>query len=497
MKKFIFATTICLITALLVNAQVIEVDSLNKNVEELVIPKCHTLSSTLQNKGFDNLRKITFEGIDYLPPVSFKGLPNLEEVILNGDNLNIGGGQFVDLPKLKKVVMNGNTFLLNGGTAVVRCPEFETFEINGFVTYSEMSDPSDSPNFKKYSGDFVFLYTDNSDLLTATPIESIVSNTDFVKVLSNQLSKISDILNNANNDTEVAGRFMWMKPYAVELAAKLDVDTTAFVTAYNRAKQNPAFWTKLETLQHSPAYASDTLTIDFTYQPATSPALTEVRQRFNLDSIAGNGDDISKIKNLTYWIHDIVRHDGSSYNPQGPKTLANLVDTCQLYNRGVNCRMMAIMLTEALLAEGIPARYLTCQPKDYDKDYDCHVICVAWSDSLNKWVWADPTFAAFVTDENGLMLHPGEVRERLITNQPLVINEDANWNHESQQTKENYIDYYMAKNLYYISAITNNRQAPEGDTTQSTYVTLSPINSNFTNAHIITSDYDKFWQTPK
>lgn len=78
MKKFIFATTICLITALLVNAQVIEVDSLNKNVEELVIHKCHTLSSTLQNKGFDNLRKITFEGIDYLPPVSFKGLPNLE-----------------------------------------------------------------------------------------------------------------------------------------------------------------------------------------------------------------------------------------------------------------------------------------------------------------------------------------------------------------------------------------------------------------------------------
>ncbi|MCM1075809.1 MAG: hypothetical protein NC411_00425 [Bacteroides sp.] len=154
------------------------------------------------------------------------------------------------------------------------------------------------------------------------------------------------------------------------------------------------------------------------------------------------------------------------------------------------------MLTEALLAEGIPARYITCQPKAYDTDPDCHVICVAWSDTLNKWVWADPTFAAFVRDENGLMLHPGEVRQRLIANQPLILNEDANWNHESQQTKENYLDYYMAKNLYYISAITFNRQAPEGDTTQSTHVTLSPIDSDFTSAHIITSDYDKFWQTP-
>lgn len=497
MRKVILITTLCIIYTIGLEAQIIEVDSLDKTATELIIPKCHKTSSSFEGKGFNDLRKITFDGIDYLQPASFKGLPNLEEVILNGDNLNIGGAQFVDLPKLKKIVMNGNTFLLNGGTAVVRCPEFETFEINGFITYSEMSDPSDSPNFKNYSGDFDFLYTDNSEMLTATSIETIVSNTDFVTVFRNQLSKISDILNNADNDTEVAGRFMWIKPYTVELAAKLNVDTTMFVSAYNKAKQNPAFWTKLETLQHSPAYATDTTSINFTYQPATSSALTEVRQRFNLDSIAGNGDDISKIKNLTYWIHDIVRHDGSSYNPQGPMTLANLVDTCQLYNRGVNCRMMAIMLTEALLAEGIPARYLTCQPKDYDKDYDCHVICVAWSDSLNKWVWADPTFAAFVTDENGLMLHPGEVRERLITNQPLVINEDANWNHESQQTKEYYIDYYMAKNLYYISAITNNRQAPEGDTTQSTFVTLSPINSNFTNAHIITSDYDKFWQTPK
>lgn len=496
MKKSIFII-FCALFAYSLNAQVVNVDSLDKEAEKIVVPKCHTLSSTLQDRGFNNLKKITFEGIDFLPPVSFKGLPNLEEIILNGDNLNIGGAQFVDLPKLKKVVMNGNSFIVNGGTAVVRCPEFETFEINGFITYSEMSDPSDSPKFSNYSGNFTFLYTDNSALLTATPIETVASNTELVTVFRNQLTQISDILNNADNDTEVAGRFMWIKPYATELAAKLNVDTTAFVSAYNKAKQNPAFWTKLETLQHSPAYAVDTISVNFTYQPASSLSLKEVRQRFNLDSIAGNGDDISKIKNLTYWVHDIVRHDGSSYNPQGPKTLANLVDTCQQYNRGVNCRMMAIMLTEALLAEEIPARYLTCQPKDYDKDYDCHVICCAWSDSLKKWVWADPTFAAFVTDENGLMLHPGEVRQRLMDNEPLVLNEDANWNHENQQTKEDYLDYYMAKNLYYISAITNNRQAPEGDTAQSTYITLSPVDCNFTNAHIITTDYYKFWQAPK
>ena len=32
----------------------------------------------------------------------------------------------------------------------------------------------------------------------------------------------------------------------------------------------------------------------------------------------------------------------------------------------------------------------------------------------------------------------------------LVLNEEANWNHESMQTKEHYLEEYMAKNLYYM-----------------------------------------------
>ena len=61
-------------------------------------------------------------------------------------------------------------------------------------------------------------------------------------------------------------------------------------------------------------------------------------------------------------------------------------------------------------------------------------------------------FAAYVTDENGLLLHPGEVRERLIKGLPLVLNEDANWNHKTKQTKEGYLENYMAKNLYMLDA---------------------------------------------
>jgi hypothetical protein len=70
---------------------------------------------------------------------------------------------------------------------------------------------------------------------------------------------------------------------------------------------------------------------------------------------------------------------------------------------------------------------------------------------------------AWVTDENGTMLSIAEVRERLINDQPLVLCETANWNHENQQTKAYYLDYYMAKNLYYFVCKKFSRFNPESD----------------------------------
>lgn len=204
------------------------------------------------------------------------------------------------------------------------------------------------------------------------------------------------------------------------------------------------------------------------------------------------------MKRLLYWVHDSIPHDGSSAWPEGPLNLRNMYDVCRRDNRGVNCRMLAFVLTEALLAEGIPARYVTCQSKDWDTDTDCHVICVAWSESLGKWVWLDPTFAAFVTDENGLMLNPSEVRYRLQHDLPLVLNEDANWNHQVKMTKEEYLDEYMAKNLYIMSCNTIQQAEPEGSSSrqQGVVVALTPVDSNYTNARRITTDEAWFWQPP-
>jgi hypothetical protein len=175
-----------------------------------------------------------------------------------------------------------------------------------------------------------------------------------------------------------------------------------------------------------------------------------LRKGFNLDSIAGQGNDVLQILNLMHWVHDLVPHDGMNGNPE-VKNAMSFLEVCKKDNRGLNCRGLALVLNECYLAMGIKSRIVTCYPKDILKiDPDCHVINSVYSESLKKWLWIDPTFNAYVMNEKGEMLSIEEVRERLITNKTLILNPDANWNNKSTQTKENYLENYMAKNLYML-----------------------------------------------
>lgn len=185
---------------------------------------------------------------------------------------------------------------------------------------------------------------------------------------------------------------------------------------------------------------------NFSYQSADNPNLVKTREYLKLDSIAGKGSELSKIFNLMHWVHNLIKHDGSSYNPSS-KNAVDLIKVCKAENRGVNCRMLATILNECYLSMGIKSRYITCMPKETKFD-DCHVINMVYSSDLGKWIWIDPTFDAYVMDEKGNLLGIQEVRERLIKGQPLVLNADANWNRETLQTKVDYLDNYMAKNLY-------------------------------------------------
>lgn len=255
----------------------------------------------------------------------------------------------------------------------------------------------------------------------------------------------------------------------------------------------------LKRLKGSAPYAKDTKNenVMFTYQSKDDYRLHAVRDYLKLDSVAGQGDELSKIINLLHFVHDNMPHDGS-HRAFAEMDAIDLYNYCKASGRGVNCRQLAISLCEMYLSIGIPARYVTCLPAD-PNDTECHVINSVWSEQLQKWIWIDPTNDAWVMDENGNLLSIAEVRERMINDQPLVLCETANWNHREKQTKEGYLYNYMSKNLYYFECNKHNQFNPESDyrTKTAEYIYLVPVGFADNKKGVVTTDSDLFWAKPE
>ena len=301
---------------------------------------------------------------------------------------------------------------------------------------------------------------------------------------------------------------------SVKINKKTDFDFIILLnkkdSAYTKIKYKDSYLTILKKAK-SYDYNQSREIPKFTYLNSDDEHLKRIKKDFKLDSIAGKGNEISKLINIMNWVHNIVKHDGNSNNP----TLQNaidLVNVCKIENRGVNCRMLATILNECYLSMGYKSRMITCKPKPL-KFQDCHVINSVYSNQLNKWIWLDPTFAAYVMNEKGELLGLQEVRERLINDEPLILNPEANWNRKNSQTKENYLYNYMAKNLYRLETplhSTYNYETKENGK-KVAYVELLPLDGinqepiiiNYTSKQskmvyktFITNNPNQFWAKP-
>jgi len=251
----------------------------------------------------------------------------------------------------------------------------------------------------------------------------------------------------------------------------------------------------------------------FTYQPQDNPNLVALRKEFNLDSIAGTGNEVSKILNLMHWLHNLVPHDGNHENPT-VKNAMSMIAVCKKENRGLNCRGLATVLNECYLSLGFKSRFVTCLPKDsLGVDNDCHVINMVYAPSLKKWLWIDPTFNSYVMNEKGELLGLEEVRQRIINDEPLIISPDANWNHKESETKDYYLNYYMAKNLYRLECPASSEYDTETGAPgkQINYIDLLPLDyfkqptksdwtnpsSKTTQIFYYTNNPAYFWQAPQ
>lgn len=182
----------------------------------------------------------------------------------------------------------------------------------------------------------------------------------------------------------------------------------------------------------------------FSYADSTETDLVRLRQDYYLDSIAGNGDEISRIANLLHWVHTTVHHDGSIEIPANCRVYDLLAGALK-ERRGVNCGVLAEIMNEVYLAMGFKARRVVCLPYD-TLDTECHSINTVWSVHLGKWLYVDPTFEGMFRSKEGELLGIAEVREAMFRGDSLIVSNNLNWN--GQPYSRDVYFRYMAKNLF-------------------------------------------------
>lgn len=479
--------------------------------------------------GCNKLERIDINNVEVLYGYSFYQMNSLRQVNVNGWCIYADGFLIADCPELETVDFRGEVLTTGGELVAARCPKLETLTFHAPVYHTFFGATDSCAVFKGFVAKDVVIKSNNKKAVPVTPIDTILARYES---LSASLARFKADYQDQYKWTEMASESLNAPVYDAACRYSLDNDKERATDLFEKVvangfrkyyhfledtdldniRQEPRFQAvmadlkttegKIVKLKASAPYTSNgrRANITFTYQSLSDSLLTAIRQYFNLDSIAGSGDEISRMKRIMYWLHDAIPHDGSSSWPKCRYNAIELYELCKREDRGLNCRFMSEVLNDLYLAAGFKSRFLTCQSKEYDTDSDCHVINMVWSNELGKWVWMDASFAAYVTDENGLLLHPGEVRERLRKDQPVILNEDANWNHQRAETKEHYIDYYMAKNLYLLCAHERSKSESESwnDTDESPMVILAPQGFQYKvdETKIVTEDDSEFFCPP-
>ncbi len=248
--------------------------------------------------------------------------------------------------------------------------------------------------------------------------------------------------------------------------------------------------------------------IEFEYSSPSDTNLVYLRNKYNLDSVAGNGKDVERIINLMMWVHNLAPH---AVNPSWPRTLnsLNLIDICVNENMAINCFMHAVILNDVYLSMGYYARFIHLW---YTHSGESHVVNSVYVPDVNKWIMMDADFGAYCLDEKGNILNLPEIRKKIINKEKIYFNAGLNleiprffkalWGGD-----ENSYEWYLSKNIFMYSTPVLNIFDVKSDQT-SDVIRLIPtkyveeINVNRRerkyerHQYYYTDNEDFFWQVP-
>lgn len=181
------------------------------------------------------------------------------------------------------------------------------------------------------------------------------------------------------------------------------------------------------------------------------PEFEELRNKYDLDNIAGKGSDFMRAKRLLHYLAPRLTHSTWYDNHIECNALRLLEYSLNNPEQGINCLNKSKILVECCLALGIFARRVVIMPFS-PYDFDNHVVAEIYDRTLEKWIMLDPTTDGYFIDDTKTPLSLLEMRSKFANAEfiTFVLSTDSLKDVQKLRTKHLYTNMYICKNLFYF-----------------------------------------------
>ncbi len=249
---------------------------------------------------------------------------------------------------------------------------------------------------------------------------------------------------------------------------------------------------RISQLKEHAEYADDSTTIPFTYKLNEGNLYKDIINKYKINDEVKGKTDVELMVALLNVVCDNFPHNGNSKMPE-KRDLISVVNYAKENLEGVNCRLLSIILSELCRAYGVPAKHISCLPKEDPCD-ECHVVVHAYSENLGQWIMLDPTFRLILKNEKNEYVNLSMLRNSLINDLKIIPNENAGHN-GSPFSVDDYRSY-MTKNTFRFSCATDYYFGAEEGYKKNVANMLIPKNYTQSKKERITTSPRAFWAKP-
>ncbi len=181
------------------------------------------------------------------------------------------------------------------------------------------------------------------------------------------------------------------------------------------------------------------------------PEFEELRNKYDLVKIAGNGSDFIRAKRLLHNLALRLTHSSWYDNHIECNALRLLEYSLDNPEQGINCLNKSKILAECCLALGIYARRVIIMPFS-PYDFDNHVVVEIYDGKLEKWIMLDPTTDGYFIDETQTPLSLLEMRSKFANAEFITYVPSTASLKDIHKLRAKYTsaNMYICKNLFYF-----------------------------------------------